>query len=286
MVELNTIKYSLENKLKFRTLTTVTNKGAKKKVMDAVNYALFSPGATSSPSRRRPLSLILANRWYDTNDKQVLGPAISIEYLHTASLIMDDLPAQDNSELRRGIPTVWHKYGEATAQLAAEYLSGESSAVFFEAARYFPNSIASANSWLRKATGIHGLLGGQAADLELEGRKEIEWQELESIYMDKTAKFIGACISLPSRLHEQIEDARIAMDLGTNLGMYLQILDDINSIDTKEDENRPTAPKILGMGESLKVMQAYLKSARSSLRELRQQDSEFGYVLENIIVQN
>src|SRR5579859_6599839 len=131
----------------------------------AMRYSVFAGG-----KRVRPILCLEAARIFEAEVSPALYPGCAIEFIHTYSLIHDDLPALDNDDLRRGKPTSHKKFGEATAILAGDALL----TLAFETIGAAP-----VDSGLRvkmltvvaKSAGtVNGMVGGQVADLEAEGK--------------------------------------------------------------------------------------------------------------------
>ena len=119
---------------------------------DALRYSVFPGG-----KRLRPILAILGARIFKPDLRPAFGAACAVEFIHTASLIFDDLPAMDDAEMRRGIPCVHKIYGEEVAMLSAIALLNQSYALFGKV----PALIAEATGCI----GTSGMIGGQALDL-------------------------------------------------------------------------------------------------------------------------
>ena len=156
----------------------------------AMRYSVFAGG-----KRIRPILCLETARIFEPNvdlqESPAMHPACAIEFIHTYSLIHDDLPALDNDDLRRGKPTSHKKFGEATAILAGDGLL----TLAFETVGQSPASAERIVAMLQEISGaagtVNGMVGGQVADLENEG-KRIEPKTLEYIHRSKTAALIRA----------------------------------------------------------------------------------------------
>src|SRR5438034_7152652 len=155
----------------------------------AMRYSVFAGG-----KRIRPILCLETARIFTSNVTPALYPACALEFIHTYSLIHDDLPALDNDDLRRGKPTCHKKFGEALAILAGDALL----TLAFEtiSATLVPSErCVSILGEVASAAGtINGMVGGQVADVEAEG-KRVDPQTLEYIHRSKTAALIRASIS-------------------------------------------------------------------------------------------
>src|SRR6202158_3998652 len=143
--------------------------------------------------RVRPILCLESARIFSADVVPVLPVACALEFIHTYSLIHDDLPALDNDDLRRGKPTCHKKFGEATAILAGDALL----TLAFETLANAPvepgRRVAILSHVAASAGTINGMVGGQVADLEAEGRA-VEPSELEYIHRSKTAALIRASV--------------------------------------------------------------------------------------------
>src|SRR5437879_6031962 len=157
-------------------------------IHQAMRYSVFAGG-----KRVRPILCIEAFRIFSDETPTVLPVACAMEFIHTYSLIHDDLPALDNDDLRRGRPTCHKKFGEAMAILAGDALL----TLAFEALAGAPVQQAERVALIREVASAagtrEGMVGGQVADLEAEG-KDVTPEMLEYIHRSKTAALIRASI--------------------------------------------------------------------------------------------
>ena len=150
--EREAVESALRQSLPLSTLTRAS------RLNEALEYAVFPGG-----KRLRPALSLLASRLGGASRRQALGVACAVEFLHTSSLILDDLPSMDDADLRRKRPALHLVYGEGVALLAAIALLNQSYALLSEA------SCASDGTLLRAAArcvGPDGMVGGQVVDLE------------------------------------------------------------------------------------------------------------------------
>ena len=204
----------------------------------AVRYAVFAGG-----KRIRPILCLEAARIFEPDGRAALRVASALEFIHTYSLIHDDLPALDNDDLRRGKPTCHKKFGEATAILAGDALltlAFQTLALAdIEPARRVPiiREVATA------AGTVNGMVGGQVADLEAEG-KEITPEMLEYIHKAKTAALIRASV-VAGAISGGAGDADIARlrRFGESIGWAFQVVDDILDVEESSAALGKTAGK-------------------------------------------
>ena len=188
----------------------------------AMRYSVFAGG-----KRIRPILCLESARIFGANVAPALFPGCAIEFIHTYSLIHDDLPALDNDDLRRGKPTAHKKFGEATAILAGDALL----TLAFEtiaAAPVAPDRRVAMVTEIAKAAGtVNGMVGGQVADLEAEG-KPVGPEMLEYIHRSKTAALICASITTGALCAgAPVEDVARLRRFGGTIGWAFQVTDDI-----------------------------------------------------------
>src|SRR5580692_3029696 len=207
-------------------------------IHQAMRYSVFAGG-----KRIRPILCLETSRIFDSNVAPAHYPACAIEFIHTYSLIHDDLPALDNDDLRRGKPTSHKKFGEAAAILAGDALL----TLAFEtiaAAPVEPARRVAMLAEISSAAGtINGMVGGQVADLEAEG-KRINPEMLEYIHRSKTAALIRASISSGAMCAgASPEDVARLRSFGETLGLLFQVTDDILDVEETSAALGKTAGK-------------------------------------------
>ncbi|MGB0409845.1 MAG: polyprenyl synthetase family protein [Opitutales bacterium] len=187
----------------------------------AMRYSMEAGG-----KRLRPVLLILASELFPTGHKPIAA-AVAIECLHTYTLIHDDLPSIDDSELRRGRPACHKQFDEATALLAGDGLLTYAFQILATAYTKAPKLATALIADLANASGSTRLIGGQMEDIENEGRP-IDASTLQFIHENKTAALLTAALTMgltfsgPSQAQVQK-----MLQVGYHLGMAFQIIDDI-----------------------------------------------------------
>ena len=155
-----------------------------------------------------------------------LSVALGLEFLHTYSLIHDDLPAMDNADLRRGFQTLHKKYDEVTAILVGDALNTEAFNLIANASLSNDIKVDLINS-LSFNGGINGMIIGQAIDCYFENQK-LELNQLEFLHIHKTARLIAASLQMGAIICEyDLETQNKLYDFGIDLGLLFQIQDDI-----------------------------------------------------------
>jgi geranylgeranyl diphosphate synthase, type II len=204
----------------------------------AMRYSVFAGG-----KRVRPILCLEAARIFEAEVSPALFPGCAIEFIHTYSLIHDDLPALDNDDLRRGKPTSHKKFGEATAILAGDALL----TLAFETIAAAPVSaerrVAMVSEIAGAAGTVNGMVGGQVADLEAEG-KPISPEMLEYIHRSKTAALIRASITSGALCAgAPAEDVARLRRFGETIGWAFQVTDDILDVEESSAALGKTAGK-------------------------------------------
>jgi geranylgeranyl diphosphate synthase, type II len=206
----------------------------------AMRYSLFAGG-----KRLRPILCLAACEAVGGKAHNALPLACAMECIHTYSLIHDDLPCMDDDDLRRGMPTSHKVFGEGMAVLAGDALL----TVAFELVgknkstkRY---STADFILELARASGSLGLIAGQVADLEGEGKK-ISTKQLRFIHENKTAALITSSIKLGAMAGNAASvQLKHLENFGQHLGLAFQVIDDILDITQTSEQLGKSAGKDL-----------------------------------------
>ena len=194
---------------------------------EAMRYSLLAGG-----KRVRPVLALATARALGADPERFLPVASAIELIHTYSLIHDDLPAMDDDELRRGLPTSHVKFGEDVAILAGDGLFAEAVRLFCEQPGD-PARVLAAMGELAGATGVDGMVGGQYVDVV---GKEEDAAGLRALHMLKTGRLIAASVSVVLILEGRGEPETIPYRrFAGELGVLFQIVDDILDV-TESDE--------------------------------------------------
>jgi geranylgeranyl pyrophosphate synthase len=196
---------------------------AARRLNEALNYALFPGG-----KRLRPALSLLASSLAGVPRAQGLTLACAVEFLHSSSLIMDDLPGMDDAALRRNRRTLHLVFGEGMAMLAALALLNQSYALFAEAARSCgrTGSVESLVAEAAKAVGGEGMIGGQAIDLESKAGSvdagALAGRDLKTVALMRLMMTAGAlACGAPA------EDVRALRKFGDCFGRAYQVCDDL-----------------------------------------------------------
>ena len=221
---------------------------------EAMRYSVLAGG-----KRLRPILALAAYQYCggrsDGGSNGIHNAMVALEMVHTYSLIHDDLPCMDDDDLRRGIPTCHKKFGEAVAVLAGDALHDIAFGLIAQ------TGSAQAVIELAQAIGTQGMLGGQIADVEAEGR-DVDRQEITNIHMRKTAALIRCSVRVGAML-AGADDAMMArLTLyGEKIGLAFQIIDDILDVEgdpellgkktgSDSKKQKATYPRAVGMKQA------------------------------------
>jgi len=245
-----------------------------RRLNEAARYALFAGG-----KRLRPAVARAACRALGGSDEDVLPACCALELVHTYSLIHDDLPAVDDDDLRRGLPTCHVRFGEATAILAGDALQTEAFRILAEHTPR-PELVADLVTELARAAGIEGMVGGEVADLEAEGQTP-DRDRVEFIHNRKTAALFSAAATMGGIVAGASQQAREALRrYGRSMGLAFQIVDDV----LDETGDAATLGKSPGKDRRARKMTypavAGIDASRQAARELAARAAEALAVLE------
>lgn len=231
----------------------------------AMRYTLLAPG-----KRVRAILTLLAARHLGGREARALSSACALEMVHSASLILDDLPAMDNASLRRGLPSNHQKFGEATAILAAIGLLNRAFGIIAEDDTLPDTTRTKLAAILSRTVGSEGLVAGQEQDLK--------WPEttptrsnVEIVHARKTGALFSSAGEMAAVAVAAREEHIILMrDLGMKLGLAFQILDDlIDATATPEmagknvaqDDNSPSIVRVIGAEAADREARRYMHEA-------------------------
>lgn len=216
----------------------------------------------------RPILCLESARIFTSDVTSALHPACAIEFIHTYSLIHDDLPALDNDDLRRGKPTCHKQFGEAIAILAGDGLL----TLAFESIGAAPvpaeRRVAMVSEIAGAAGTVNGMVGGQVADIEAE-RKPVDAQTLEYIHRSKTAALIRASVTAGALCAGAASDdvARLRR-FGETIGWAFQVTDDILDVEESSAALGKTAGKDLAQQKATYPAMYGLERSHEIAREL------------------
>jgi len=256
---------------------------------EAMRYSLLAGG-----KRVRPVLALATARALGADPERFLPVASAIELIHTYSLIHDDLPAMDDDELRRGLPTSHIEFGEDVAILAGDGL-------FAEAVRLFcgqpgdPARVLTAMGELAGATGVDGMVGGQYVDVI---GTEDDAGGLRALHALKTGRLIAASVGVVLILEGLGENETIPYRrFADELGVLFQIVDDILDV-TESDEQlgkphgsderhgKLTYVSLFGLGRARELAAESHAKAMAALAEAAGETDDLRRVADYIFTRN
>ena len=243
----------------------------QKIIYESMRYSVFAGGKRLRPILMWETALMCGGDWND-----VKNFACALEMVHTYSLIHDDLPAMDNDDLRRGMPTSHIKFGEDIAILAGDALLTKAFEVISLGDYPDPAKAMRATNIFAAAAGTDGMVGGQIIDLASEG-KNITLSELQLMHLLKTGALIrAACVIGAIMAGADETEINAVDDFAKNLGIAFQIRDDIldvigteaelgKPIGSDASEEKNTYVKLCGIEKSKALVVEYSEKAKSAL---------------------
>jgi geranylgeranyl diphosphate synthase type II len=253
--------------------------GEAGRVAEAMTYSLKAGG-----KRIRPVLCMLAAEAVGAPAQDALPCAVALEYIHTYSLIHDDLPAMDDDDLRRGKPTCHVVFGEGQAILAGDGLLTEAFTFLASDPSLPPSRRVEALRVLGEAAGWRGMVGGQSLDLEGEratrAGEPVGMDQLRVIHRLKTGALLRAALELGGIAGNAAPDQSLALrGAGEALGLAFQIKDDIldatateaamgKRVGKDQGKGKITYPLLLGLAGAQKELQAATERALCQLQLL------------------
>jgi geranylgeranyl diphosphate synthase type II len=241
---------------------------------EAMRYAVLNGG-----KRIRPQLVYATGECLSVAPDKLDAAATAIELIHAFSLVHDDLPAMDDDDLRRGMPTVHRKFDEATAILAADALQPLAFATIASDPGLTDTQKSTLVALVARACGSTGMTGGQSIDLAAEGQK-LTGPELQLMHDLKTGALIRASVMSACCVCDDLHaDSRDALDrFSAAIGLAFQIRDDILDVEGETavigkqagaDQSRAKAtwPSIFGMQESRNKCRTLLDEGLTELEQ-------------------
>lgn len=247
---------------------------------EAMAYSLEAGG-----KRLRPLLLFATLQAFGKERNLGVGAACALEMIHTYSLVHDDLPCMDDDDLRRGKPTNHKVFGEAMAVLAGDGLLTYA----FQVIMAYEQKEISAEKKVRlvlelaKAAGPEGMVGGQVADMEAEGKK-LTIDELEYIHKHKTGKLLEFAVLAGAILSDAIEEQEEKLlTFAKYIGLAFQIRDDILDVEGTEEEigkpigsdlsnEKSTYTTLFTVDRAKDILEETIAEAKGAISSLQLQD--------------
>lgn len=240
----------------------------------AMRYVVLNGG-----KRIRPILAYATGQALNIPLNQIDPAACAVELIHAYSLVHDDLPAMDDDDLRRGVPTCHKKFDEATAILCGDALQA---LAFYVLSHGLDTQIPAEQrllmlDTLALASGSRGMAGGQAIDLAAVG-KQLTEAELENMHIHKTGALIRASVKLAALCATPVDPDKLdsldqyAKCIGLAFQVQDDILDEIGHTETlgkthgaDRQKNKPTYPSILGLAPSRQLTRELCDDALAQL---------------------
>ncbi len=243
----------------------------QKDIIEAAKYSIFNGG-----KRLRPILVLEFCRVLSGDYKKAIYLAIAIEFIHTYSLIHDDLPCMDDDDTRRGKPSCHIEYGESTALLVGDFFLTHAFELVTKS-DISDSLISKCVLEISRMSGILGMIGGQAMDMF--PPINISEEYLNNLNFLKTGKLIQLSCKLgvlASGLAEDKNNILNASDYGKYMGISFQIEDDIldivsstsiigKNIGSDKKNNKLTYPNVFGLENSYKKSSIYIEKSLESL---------------------
>ena len=241
--------------------------GAERRVVDAMRYATMGGG-----KRIRPYLVINSAGLFDVHNDYALRTAAAIEMLHCYSLVHDDLPAMDDSDLRRGRPTVHKEFDEATAILAGDGLLTMAFEILSDPATHPDGNVrAELVLALAKAAGACGMVGGQMIDLLAEN-EQLDIGAITRLQRLKTGEIIAFSCEAGGILgHASSHTRQSLVSYAHDLGLAFQIVDDLLDAEGNAAETGKPVGADAAAGKATFVSILGLERARAQARLLGDQ---------------
>ena len=260
-------------------------------LLDAMRYVIDGQG-----KRIRP-ALVVATATSLGADRDIaLAPAAAIEFLHSYSLVHDDLPAMDDDALRRGRPTCHLAFDEATAILVGDALQALAFELITSAPKLSDASRLHMTSLLADAAGWRNMVGGQALDIKATGNNNLDIQTLSNLHEAKTGALFRTSVQFGciAAGHRDDDSFSSLSRFGERIGLAYQITDDILDVIGKTDvlgksagadtrQEKTTYPALIGLDESRHTVADLHRESMEILSHLNLNESPLASLVKNIV---
>ena len=260
-------------------------------LLDAMRYVIDGQG-----KRIRP-ALVVATATSLGADRDIaLAPAAAIEFLHSYSLVHDDLPAMDDDALRRGRPTCHLAFDEATAILVGDALQALAFELITSAPKLNEASRLHMTSLLADAAGWRNMVGGQALDIKATGNYNLDIQTLSNLHEAKTGALFRTSVQFGciAAGHRDDDTFSSLSRFGERIGLAYQITDDILDVIGKTDvlgksagadtrQEKTTYPALIGLDESRHTVVDLHRESMEIFSHLDLNESPLASLVKNIV---
>ena len=238
------------------------------RLKEAMRHALLAGG-----KRMRPLLVQVVGNTLDVPKKDQMAISMAIECIHAYSLVHDDLPAMDDDDLRRGLPTCHIAFDEATAILAGDALQSLAFSILADSplSEFGESKRGQLLSVLAKSAGYAGMCGGQAIDLASTGQT-ITLEQLKTLHKLKTGALLKACVEMVSIVSEglSVQAQQELMAFASDIGLAFQVQDDILDVEGSSEQLGKPAGSDEALGKNTFPAKLGLEGAKKELDALHQ----------------
>ncbi len=238
------------------------------RLKEAMRHALLAGG-----KRMRPLLVQVVGNTLDVPKKDQMAISMAIECIHAYSLVHDDLPAMDDDDLRRGLPTCHIAFDEATAILAGDALQSLAFSILADSplSEFGESKRGQLLSVLAKSAGYAGMCGGQAIDLASTGQT-ITLEQLKTLHKLKTGALLKACVEMVSIVSEglSVQAQQDLMAFASDIGLAFQVQDDILDVEGSSEQLGKPAGSDEALGKNTFPAKLGLEGAKKELDALHQ----------------
>ena len=270
--------FSAKQKLINQKLNDLLDKKTPYLLKRAVNHSLRAGGKRLRSVLVLMVDDLFRQQFNNRHSKDILNVALSLECIHTYSLIHDDLPSMDDDDLRRGKPTCHIKFGEATAILAGDALL----TLAFELIgrlQTSSNVLREIIQFLAKSAGASGMVGGQILDVQNEDKK-LNLSQMKKIHQLKTGALIEASVILPALFNKaKKSELSLLREYSKFIGLSFQIIDDVLDVTIPSDQLGKTAKSdlnnkkstyvsLLGLDKAQKEANDFIKKSKYMLNDI------------------
>ena len=263
-------------------------------ISDDAEFAQMMCYAVLNGGKRLRLLLTLAvlSSFNVSVTPNLLKLATAVEWVHSYSLVHDDLPAMDNDLWRRGQPSVHAKFGESSAILVGDALLtgafqvvSEANALAANVQKVSDEQVITIIRQLSRYAGANGMVIGQIHDMQNHGHQKsdvtYDWL-LNDVYAPKTAALISYAADIGGKLSQEMASTLVhpktqydLYQFGYDFGLAFQIQDDIDDFDQDNDEAVDSLPHLVGMAAAKRTRNDLLADARQRLTNIAQREASF-----------
>jgi geranylgeranyl pyrophosphate synthase len=260
-----------------------------KRLEEAMRYSTLDGG-----KRLRALLVYATGEAFGVDVKDLDAAACAVEMIHAYSLVHDDMPIMDDDDLRRGKPTCHKAFDDATALLVGDSLQTRAFEILTDSDLTATQQIKMVKV-LAKASGVYGMAGGQAIDLESVG-KTVDLTHLQTMHELKTGALIRASVALGALAYNNISQQQLDKldSYAHSIGLAFQVQDDVLDVTADTETlgkvqgadialNKPTYPALMGLEQAKQKAQELISIAHQQLQSFEQDTSVLAKLADFVI---